>query len=200
MRRGAHALTASASTLRSGRKMRRRSASPQSRRPFSVSDHDADVSAVSRLRADGRCPRRAPTRQAARRDHPGHAGAHCARIRVASSPGGDDVGRIRGCAGPLTARRLRRVVRGRQGRHVCGHARRGPDADDRDGHAALPSRSLRWRANRLSWLGDNAFHRSHQSALSRKDAAHYRPHFRGVPGDLPYVWPASDRDRRVPVS
>ncbi|MCX2968638.1 MSMEG_6728 family protein [Streptomyces sp. TRM70308] len=44
------------------------------------------------------------------------------------------------------------------------------------------------------WLGDAAFHRSHQSALVRKDPAHYRPRFPGVPDDLPYVWPASDRE------
>jgi hypothetical protein len=50
------------------------------------------------------------------------------------------------------------------------------------------------------WLGDEAFHRSHRSALLRKDPAHYGPHFPGVPDDLPYVWPVSDRDRRVPVS
>jgi hypothetical protein len=49
------------------------------------------------------------------------------------------------------------------------------------------------------WLGDDAFHRSHQSALLRKDPAHYRTHFPDVPDDLPYVWPASDRDRRVPI-
>jgi hypothetical protein len=49
------------------------------------------------------------------------------------------------------------------------------------------------------WLGDEDFHRSHQSALLRKDAAHYRPHFPDVPDDLPYVWPASDRERRVPI-
>jgi Pyrimidine dimer DNA glycosylase len=47
------------------------------------------------------------------------------------------------------------------------------------------------------WLGDAAFHRSHQSALLRKDPAHYRSLFPGVPDDLPYVWPASDRERRV---
>lgn len=40
-----------------------------------------------------------------------------------------------------------------------------------------------------SWLGDEAFHRSHQSSLVRKDPAHYRPLFPGVPDDLPYVWP-----------
>lgn len=49
------------------------------------------------------------------------------------------------------------------------------------------------------WLGDPAFHRSHQAALVKKDPAHYRPLFPDVPDDLPYVWPASDRARRVPV-
>lgn len=43
------------------------------------------------------------------------------------------------------------------------------------------------------WLGDDAVHRSHRSALVRKDPAHYRPLFPDVPPDLPYVWPASDR-------
>jgi hypothetical protein len=41
-----------------------------------------------------------------------------------------------------------------------------------------------------AWLGDEAFHRSHQSALVRKDPAFYGPRFPGVPDDLPYVWPA----------
>ncbi|GAC1402959.1 MAG: MSMEG_6728 family protein [Mycobacterium sp.] len=50
------------------------------------------------------------------------------------------------------------------------------------------------------WLGDPAFHCSHQSALVRKDPTHYRPIFKGVPDDLPYVWPASDRARRTPQS
>ena len=45
------------------------------------------------------------------------------------------------------------------------------------------------------WLGDKDFHRSHQSALLRKDAAHYRSFFPDVPDDLPYVWPSSDRRR-----
>ena len=49
------------------------------------------------------------------------------------------------------------------------------------------------------WLGDTAFHQSHRSALVRKDPAHYRPLFPEVPDDLPYVWPSSDRARRVPV-
>ena len=39
------------------------------------------------------------------------------------------------------------------------------------------------------WLGDEALHRSHQSALVRKDPAVYRPRFPDVPDDLPYLWP-----------
>jgi len=39
------------------------------------------------------------------------------------------------------------------------------------------------------WLGDRAFHRSHQSSLIRKDPGHYGPLFPGVPDDLDYVWP-----------
>jgi hypothetical protein len=39
------------------------------------------------------------------------------------------------------------------------------------------------------WVGDEALHRSHRSALVRKDPAFYRPLFGDVPDDLPYVWP-----------
>ena len=39
------------------------------------------------------------------------------------------------------------------------------------------------------WLGDESLHRSHQSALLRKDQAHYRPLFPETPDNLPYVWP-----------
>ncbi|GAA2059153.1 MSMEG_6728 family protein [Streptomyces carpaticus] len=48
------------------------------------------------------------------------------------------------------------------------------------------------------WLGDPAFHRSHQSALLRKNPEHYSQTFPGVRDDLPYVWPASDRTRSAP--
>lgn len=48
------------------------------------------------------------------------------------------------------------------------------------------------------WLGDPGFHRSHRSALLRKNPDHYRGFFPGVPSDLPYVWPVSDRARRWP--
>lgn len=44
------------------------------------------------------------------------------------------------------------------------------------------------------WLGDPAFHRSHRSALVRKAPEVYRDLFPGVPDDLPYVWPRSDRE------
>ena len=47
------------------------------------------------------------------------------------------------------------------------------------------------------WLGEPAFHRSHQSALVRKDPEFYRPRFPGVPDDLAYVWPPSDRDPEI---
>ncbi|MFB6850310.1 MSMEG_6728 family protein [Streptomyces sp. NPDC056373] len=43
------------------------------------------------------------------------------------------------------------------------------------------------------WLGDAPFHESHRSALVRKDPETYTALFPGVPDDLPYVWPTSDR-------
>ena len=39
------------------------------------------------------------------------------------------------------------------------------------------------------WLGDFAFHRSHRSALLRKDPDWYAGVFGDAPADLPYVWP-----------
>jgi len=46
------------------------------------------------------------------------------------------------------------------------------------------------------WLGDRDFHRSHQSALIRKDPDWYRPRLPEVPDDLPYVWPVPTDLRR----
>ncbi|MEU0785417.1 MSMEG_6728 family protein [Streptomyces sp. NPDC006173] len=43
------------------------------------------------------------------------------------------------------------------------------------------------------WLGEPAFHRSHQSALVREAPEVYSLFFPDVPDDMPYVWPASDR-------
>lgn len=39
------------------------------------------------------------------------------------------------------------------------------------------------------WIGDEAFHLSHQSNLVRKDSNFYRPLFPGVSPNLEYVWP-----------
>jgi hypothetical protein len=39
------------------------------------------------------------------------------------------------------------------------------------------------------WLGNPALHRSHRSALLRKDPAHYADRFPGERDDLDYVWP-----------
>lgn len=41
------------------------------------------------------------------------------------------------------------------------------------------------------WLGDEAFHLSHQSNLLRKDFGHYSKYFVNVPSDLPYIWPVT---------
>lgn len=42
---------------------------------------------------------------------------------------------------------------------------------------------------RPAWLGDEEFHRSHQSNLVRKFPEHYHWLFPSVPNDLPYIWP-----------
>ena len=46
------------------------------------------------------------------------------------------------------------------------------------------------------WLGDAELHRSHRSALVRKDPGFYRPQFADVPNDLPYVWPVGSAARK----
>lgn len=50
----------------------------------------------------------------------------------------------------------------------------------------------RRRPSRLPpWLGDPGLHRSHQSALLRKDPAWYAARFPGVPADVPFLWPVA---------
>lgn len=39
------------------------------------------------------------------------------------------------------------------------------------------------------WIGNETFHLSHQSNLLRKDPQHYGAFFKGIPNDLPYMWP-----------
>lgn len=61
-----------------------------------------------------------------------------------------------------------------------------------DAGFAVPPRSqddLRAAGALPPWLGDEAVHRSHRSALLRKDPEWYRPKFGDEPDDLPYVWP-----------
>ncbi|UFQ17338.1 MULTISPECIES: MSMEG_6728 family protein [Streptomyces] len=64
----------------------------------------------------------------------------------------------------------------------------------RPGAAVRAQRELADAGELPPWLGDPAFHRSHQSALKRKAPEIYAPLFPEVPDDLPYLWPASDRD------
>ncbi len=55
---------------------------------------------------------------------------------------------------------------------------------------AEPSwQQLHASGQRPPWLGLEALHESHRSALVRKDPEHYRPYFPHVPDDLPYLWP-----------
>jgi hypothetical protein len=44
------------------------------------------------------------------------------------------------------------------------------------------------------WLGDEAFHESHQSNLLRKKSDHYDLFNWDVPNDLPYIWPINHSD------
>ncbi|MFE5813082.1 MSMEG_6728 family protein [Streptomyces sp. NPDC056479] len=73
---------------------------------------------------------------------------------------------------------------------VAGLAAHRPDAALRDQEELATAGEL------PPWLGDEAFHESHRSALVRKDRDVYAALFPGVPDDLPYVWPASDREPR----
>ncbi len=52
-----------------------------------------------------------------------------------------------------------------------------------------PEAELRLAGAMPPWLGDDDFHRAHQSALVRKDPDFYRSRFPDVPDDLPYRWP-----------
>jgi hypothetical protein len=90
---------------------------------------------------------------------------------------------------------------GAYGAVICGEWRRRGFADTcgvkiMDDLAAagmaVPVRTeleLREAGKLPPWLGDEGLHRSHQSALVRKDPEFYGPQFGDVPADLPYVWP-----------
>lgn len=57
------------------------------------------------------------------------------------------------------------------------------------GGVAPSMQRLHRLGQRPPWLGLEALHLSHRSALVRKDPEHYRPLFPDVPDDLPYLWP-----------
>ncbi|MFF7262965.1 MSMEG_6728 family protein [Streptomyces sp. NPDC008159] len=69
----------------------------------------------------------------------------------------------------------------------------------RPGTRVRPQAALREAAELPPWLGDDRFHRSHRSALLRKDPTTYAPLFPDVPPDLPYIWPPSDRTTATPA-
>ena len=71
-------------------------------------------------------------------------------------------------------------------------------AAHRPGHPVRDQQQLAAAGELPPWLGDDAVHLSHRSALVRKDPERYRPLFPDVPDDLPYVWPRSDRDPEPP--
>ncbi|CAM5297260.1 MSMEG_6728 family protein [Streptomyces pilosus] len=64
----------------------------------------------------------------------------------------------------------------------------------RPGAPVRAQRELAGAGELPPWLGDEAVHRSHRSALLRKDPDVYAERFPDEPDDLPYVWPSSDRD------
>jgi len=60
----------------------------------------------------------------------------------------------------------------------------------RAGVTRLRTQATLARAGALPpWLGDEELHRSHRSALLRKDPEWYSLRFDAVPDDLPYAWP-----------
>lgn len=73
-----------------------------------------------------------------------------------------------------------------------GHADRTRDQITEFVHPRTPpSWTQLARSTRLlpPWWGREDLHRSHRSALLRKDPAHYGPLFPDTPDDLDYVWP-----------
>ncbi|MCT7355255.1 MSMEG_6728 family protein [Streptomyces sp. 15-116A] len=87
-----------------------------------------------------------------------------------------------------------RVWRERGHQDSCAATLVADLAAARPGTRVRDQRELARAGELPPWLGDESFHRSHRSALLRKDPDAYAEHFPGEPDDLPYVWPASDRD------
>jgi hypothetical protein len=57
----------------------------------------------------------------------------------------------------------------------------------------MPVLENRWLVNDIPlWLGNQDFHNSHRSNLSRKDPVYYAQFNWDVPDNLPYIWPTID--------
>ena len=82
-------------------------------------------------------------------------------------------------------------------RDTCEATMRSDLAQAREISVVRTQEELAAAGDLPSWLGDEELHRSHRSALVRKDPGFYRRFFPDVPADLPYVWPRSDREVRV---
>jgi hypothetical protein len=89
---------------------------------------------------------------------------------------------------------------GAYGMAICGEWRRRGSADTCAAKIGADARTAGVKSIRTQsemsaagqlppWLGDEPLHRSHRSALVRKDPDHYRDEFPDVPDDLPYEWP-----------
>ena len=55
--------------------------------------------------------------------------------------------------------------------------------------ALVDEYSPEFRMLKPHWLGEEKFHRSHQSNLMRKLPEHYVKYFGDVPNNIEYVWP-----------
>ncbi|WP_329257473.1 MSMEG_6728 family protein [Streptomyces pseudovenezuelae] len=87
-----------------------------------------------------------------------------------------------------------RVWRGLGHQDSCAASLVAGLADSHPGSSVRDQPALAAAGELPPWLRDEAFHESHRSALVRKDPEVYGELFPGVPDDLPYVWPASDRE------
>ncbi|MFD5830491.1 MSMEG_6728 family protein [Lentzea sp. NPDC060358] len=72
---------------------------------------------------------------------------------------------------------------------TCEATMRADLAEARDVTLVRTQEELALAGDLPPWIGDEAVHRSHRSALVRKMPEHYRRFFPDVPDDLPYVWP-----------
>jgi hypothetical protein len=74
---------------------------------------------------------------------------------------------------------------------ICGEwTKRGyKDTCLEKSFALVEQHSPNFRMLNPHWLGEENFHRSHQSNLIRKLPEHYSEYFGDVPNDIEYVWP-----------